>query len=95
MDTYAQLNSFSTLRNMRDMPGANQELLAPQEHRAFAREWTQENPLVAVPSLVVATPLYAAAKALGLVSARTKPSVNQVVQGYTGILDGLKSLSSR
>jgi hypothetical protein len=85
--------TFAELRSARDTPGANQEVLAPQEHRAFAREWTQENPLVAVPSLAVATPLYAAAKALGLVGARTKPTLNQVGQGYMGIYDGLKALS--
>ena len=68
-------------------------MLAPQEHRAFAREWVQENPFVAVPSLAVATPLYAAAKALGLIGARTKPTMHQVGQGYMGIYDGLKNLS--
>lgn len=87
------MDTFNELRAARDKPGANQELLAPQEHRAFAREWTQENPLVAVPSLVAAIPLYAAAKQLGLIGARTKPSWNQIGQSYMGIYDGLKALS--
>jgi hypothetical protein len=89
------MDTFAELRAMRDKPGANQEKLAPMEHRAFAREWVQENPLVAVPSLAVATPLYAGAKALGLMSGRTKPSLYQVGQGYAGIIDGLKALSLR
>lgn len=89
------MSTFEELRAMRDLPGANQETLAPREHRAFASAWVQENPLVAVPSLAVATPLYAAAKGLGLMSGRTKPSLYQVGQGYAGILDGLKALSAR
>lgn len=68
-------------------------MLAPMEHRAFAREWTQENPLVAVPSLMAAIPLYTAVKALGLTKARSKPSINEVKQGYLGIWDGLRELS--
>lgn len=87
--------TFDELRALRDQPGADQNKLAAMEHRAFAREWTQENPLVAVPSLAVATPLYAGAKALGLMSGRSKPSLYQVGQGYAGILDGLKALSAR
>lgn len=89
------MDTFAELRALREQPGANQEMLAPQEHRAFAREWVQENPLVAVPSLAVATPAYAIAKQLGLMSGRTKPSLYQVGQGYAGILDGLKALSAR
>lgn len=87
------MDDFNSLRLARDVPGANQERLAPQEHRAFAREWVQENPFVAVPSLTAAIPLYAAAKALGLQGARTKPSFAQIGQGYMGIWDGLKALS--
>ena len=60
--------TFEELRALRDQPGADQEKLSSMEHRAFARQWVQENPLVAVPSLAVATPLYAGAKALGLMS---------------------------
>lgn len=76
-----------------------QQRLAPYEHRAFAREWTQENPLVAAPSLAVATPAYYIAKqpgiiqvmqAMGLVGPdATPPSLEQVRQGYLGILEGL------
>jgi hypothetical protein len=93
MDMQPQPQSFVALRALREQPGADQAALAPQEHRAFAREWTQENPLVAVPSLLAATPLYAAAKALGFMHGRTKPTLHQVGQGYMGIYDGLKALS--
>lgn len=87
------MQTFSELRAARDLPGADQQKLAPMEHRAFAREWTQENPLLAVPSLAFAIPGYAVAKKLGLIGARTQPSLEQIGQSYLGIFDGLKSLS--
>lgn len=87
--------TFEELRALRDKPGADQNKLAAMEHRAFASQWVQENPLVAVPSLAVATPAYAVAKQLGLMSGRSKPSLYQVGQGWAGIIDGLKALSAR
>lgn len=87
------MQTFNELRSAREQPGANQAALAPQEHRAFAREWTQENPLLAVPSLAFAIPGYAIAKKLGLIGARTQPSFEQMGQSYMGIYDGLKALS--
>lgn len=87
------MSTFNELRMLRDQPGANQEVLAPQEHRAFAREWVQDNPVLALPSLTFAIPAYAAAKSLGLIGARTKPSLNQMAESYRGMWDGLKSLS--
>lgn len=50
---------------------------------------------MAVPSLTFAIPAYAGAKALGLVGARTKPSLDQMAESYRGIWDGLKALSMR
>lgn len=87
------MDTFAELRAARDRPGANQDMLAAQEHRAYAREYVMADPWVAVPSLAVATPMYAAAKALGMISGRSKPSLYQVGQGYAGIIDGLKALS--
>lgn len=66
-----------------------QASLAPQEHQAFAREWTAENPLVAAPSLAFAIPAYTAAKALGLVRARSPASLEEMLAGYRGIGQGL------
>ena len=67
-----------------------QNLLAGYEHRAFAREATAENPWLA-PSLAVATPLYQLYKLLGLGASRSQPSMNQAVQGLTGVGEGLLS----
>ena len=72
-----------------------QQQIAPYEHRAFAREWTQESPVLGPLSLTFAIPAYAAAKATGLQQARTPPSWDQVFQGYAGIYDGLKSITTK
>jgi len=69
-----------------------QAQIAPYEHQAFAREWTEANPTVAVPSLAVAIPGYYGAKLLGLIGARTRPSFDEVRGGYRGIGQGLLAL---
>lgn len=79
----------STLYRARDVATPEQQrLLGPAEHGAFAREWTQENPLAAIP-LAVAIPGYSAAKALGLIKSRTPASLDEVKAGYQGVLQGL------
>ena len=66
--------------------------IGPYEHRAFAREWTQDSPWIAPLSLAFAVPAYTAAKATGLQKARTPASWGEIGQGYAGIYDGLKAL---
>jgi len=76
-----------------------QAQIAPYEHQAFAREWTQENPLLAAHALDAAASKYWLAKqpallpasqALGLVgSDPTPPSLDQVASAYRGIGQGL------
>ena len=65
-----------------------QDLLAAYEHRAFAREAVAEKPWLA-PSLLVATPLYQAAKVMGLTDSRSSPSWSQMGHGLLGIGEGL------
>jgi hypothetical protein len=81
-DQLSKMN-FTDLRMLRDKPGADQNRLAPYEHRAFAREYVATDPWKAIPSLAVAIPGYTAAKALGVQSARSDPSFNDIGQGYT------------
>lgn len=92
--------SHAELYNMRDKADqAMQPLLAPYEHRAFAREWTQESPLVAAPSLAAAAPLYYVGKQKPLIGLMqrfgwvgpeaTPASLEQLVQSYKGIAEGL------
>lgn len=65
-----------------------QNRIAPFEHRAFAREVTRDNPLMALP-VSLAIPAYSAYKALGLSNARSAPSMQEMKQGLLGIADGL------
>lgn len=67
---------------------AEQNRLAGFEHRAFARERTEENPANAV-GLAAAIPTYAAAKTVGVMKGRSETSVSQMAQGYKGIGEGL------
>ena len=94
--------SHAQLSMMRDkLTGGSPEdiSLAPLEHQAFAREWTQEHPLLAPASLAVAAPLYylakqpamlALAQQLGLVGPNATPASLEQLQGsYSGIGQGL------
>lgn len=81
--------SHEELMQLRAQPGADQGMLAPFEHRAFAREWAKESPIMAGLSLPAAIPAYAAAKALGLQGARTPASLDQLFAGYHGYAEGM------
>ena len=85
--------SHAELYNLRDRDENKsrsvQNILAPMEHQAFAREFAQESPLLASVSLPFAIPAYYAAKKLGLQKARSDPSWEEVKGGYTGLMQGL------
>jgi hypothetical protein len=66
-----------------------QDLIAPYEHRAYAREIVKENPLFAL-GLFGAIPGYQAAKVTGLQKTRSKPSMEQMIQAYKGLFEGLR-----
>ena len=94
---YSRL-SHSALLAMRDALPADdprQAVLAPYEHAAFAREWTRDDPLVAVPSLAVSIPGYSIAKLLGLTHSRSPASLSEMGQAYRGMGQGLLALLSR
>ncbi len=80
------------LRNSLPDNDPRHKLLAPYEHAAFAREWTMENPLVAVPSLAVSIPGYSLAKLLGASRARSPASFSEMGQSYRGVGRGLLAL---
>jgi hypothetical protein len=69
------------------IPREQQNLLAPFEHRAFAREAVQENPLMALPVAAgsLAYPFYKTLVSPG----RSAPSFGQVGQGLLGVGEGL------
>lgn len=67
-----------------------QRALAPLEHRAYAREAVSENPAMAL-SLLLGIPAYQVAKMLGLHGSRSGADPDQLIQGYIGVGEGLKS----
>ena len=85
---------FDQLAKLRDDNAGNMPMqiaLAPNEHRAFARQATYDNPINAL-ALAVAAPGYYLAKASGLypTDASTTPAdVNQMYGAYHGIGQGL------
>src|SRR5512139_3034063 len=78
-----------TTRKMLDPKDPIQELLAPYEHRAFAREYVQDHPWTGVPAMMTFIPGYQIYKALGLKPEATPPSLEQAGQGYKGMWEGL------
>ena len=81
--------SHAELFRLRQQPGADHRVLAPYEHRAFAREFARERPIAAAASLPFAIPAYSAAKATGMLDARSPASLAELLQGYRGLLEGL------
>lgn len=69
------------------VPKEQQNLISPYEHRAFAREATMENPLMALPIAAAVVP-YQLYKAIDGKS-RSTPSIDQVLQGFLGVGEGL------
>lgn len=69
-----------------------QNKLAPAEHQAFAREATQESPLLALP-IALAALAYQPAKAL-LGQSRSDVSLEQVGAGLSGVAEGLSNYSA-
>lgn len=68
------------------VPKDQQNKISPYEHRAFAREVTQENPLMALP-IAMGTLAWQPYKAL--MGARSAPALDQVGQGLLGVGEGL------
>ncbi len=73
-------------------PSSEQQRIAPYEHRAYARETVQSDPLAAL-SMAINIPAYQLAKLLRLVPSderSTPASFDQLIEGYKGILEGLR-----
>lgn len=66
-----------------------QKHIAPYEHRAFAREYVEENPVVGTIGMAVSIPGYQVAKGLGLHGSRTGVDTKQMVEGAKGVAEGL------
>jgi len=77
-----------TLRKRFDGDKAAQNRLAPYEHRAFARELVEEQPVTGTIGQGVLIPFYTLSKLLGLEKSRSDPSWEEIRQGFAGIGDG-------
>lgn len=89
----AKLN-HAVLYQAREHSGPEmQNKLAAPEHRAFAREATAENPLMAL-SIALATLGYQPYKMMQGES-RSSASVDQIVQGLTGVGEGLTQFGTK
>jgi hypothetical protein len=91
-EKYLATMDHHSLLQLRAKAGKNQKLqdqISPYEHRAFARESAADNPWMALP-LAVSTLAYQPYKMITGRS-RSKPSLDQLLQGFTGIGEGLKS----
>lgn len=82
----SQMDHATLYSARRFIPPDQQGLISPYEHRAFAREATTENPLLALP-IAAGTMLYQPYKAL--MGARSDPSFSQVGQGLLGVGEGV------
>jgi hypothetical protein len=85
------MKDFAQLRNMRAAYPDNdymQGVLAPLEHKAYAREKVMENPLNFL-TMLPAPVAYYMGKKLGLLGARTPASMDQVFAGWHGAMQGL------
>ena len=76
-----------------------QRILAPYEHKAWARETVRDNPAMA-PLMALMVPGYQAmkvgAQALGLSDKEeTPPSMQQLSSGFKGIYEGLQQRYSK
>jgi len=86
--------SHSDLYQMRQGKDTfDQSLIAPLEHRAFAREAVAENKMMAAP-LLFAPVIYQLSKAMGFERSRSPADVEQLFQSWAGIIDGLSGVES-
>ena len=67
-----------------------QELLAPLEHRAYAREAVKDSPIMGTLGMGTAIPLYQLKKMFGMQKGTTPASLDELFAGYQGIAQGLR-----
>jgi hypothetical protein len=65
-----------------------QKKLAPAEHRAFAREYVEENPGTGPAAIYAGSIGYQLAKALGLHGSRSGVDPDQVRAAFQGVAEG-------
>jgi Transglycosylase SLT domain len=84
MSHHALLEARSKAKTLEE-----QKHIAPYEHRAFAREYVEMNPVSGPIALAVGIPGYQVAKVTGLHGSRTGLQGKQVVEGFKGVGEGI------
>lgn len=69
----------------RNAPGADQAVVGPQEHEAYAYEYGREHPFMNLPVQMATIPGYSLAKLAGLAKGRSGPSLAEMAAGYDGM----------
>jgi len=89
-------SAFDTIRGLRAIRPRqiDQNELAGDERRAFAREWINEEPLTALTTLPLAIPADYLARKLGFMRGRSEPTLDQMTSGFKGYIEGLRNLVS-
>ena len=94
MARYAQMPwaDLTVARERLPVSSAGQQVLAPAEHQAFAREYAQENPWKAGFSMPLMIPSYQLLKLFGGGGPNATPaSWDQLTHGYKGLWEGLRN----
>jgi hypothetical protein len=91
MDTPPDSYKYGRMRTGMLPTDPMQSIIAPLEHREFAREAVGRNPLMAAP-MAAAIPMWTLFKALGIIprGPNTSPaSMDEIFAGYEGLFSGL------
>lgn len=92
--------SFAEVRRRRDEPGADQQRLALEDRRAFAREFTRDNPVLGPIAIGILAPVEQAVKAVvpdrvlqsgdaPISRSGSSNPVESVGAAWSGVLQGL------
>lgn len=85
--------SWDQLLNLRNAIAPDdpaQNVLGPYEHQAYARETTENSPILGPIQMALAIPAYAAARKMGVLHGRSDPSWDSILAGYRGVGQGIQ-----
>lgn len=80
--------TFDEVRELRNVPGVPQDLLAQLDRRTYMREFAQRNPLKAVLAGSIGIPGDFVLRQLGFNQGRSDPSLDQMFAGFQGLHEG-------
>ena len=84
----AYINWGDKHANRKIINGVHDQKTAGEDHRAFARNYVNEKPVMGIPTLLAAIPAWNLAKKVGNLSG-SKPSLHMMSEAYKGMGEGL------